>query len=67
MVRLFRKYAAFLLCSLGLILPWRLRCLYSEILGWITQFVYLNYITLLKLIIAELQKSKLQTDNTEGR
>lgn len=67
MARLFRKFFAFLLCAVGLILPWRLRCLYSEILGWITQFFYLNYINLLNLIIAELQKAQPQTGKTEGR
>jgi hypothetical protein len=67
MIRLFRKSIAFLVCSVGLILPWRLRCLYSEILGWITQFIYLNYIGLLKFIIAELQKAKLQAGKTGGR
>lgn len=67
MIRLLRKCIAFFICSLGLILPWRLRCLYSEILGWITQFIYLNYINLLKFIIVELQKAKLQTDKTKAR
>ncbi len=55
---------AFFLLSLGLILPWRLRCLYIELLGWITQFFYLSYIVLLKFIINELQKAqKTQLEN----
>ncbi len=58
MVRLFRKCLAFFICSIGVILPWRARIIFSEILGWITQFIYLNYIVILKLIIRELEKTK---------
>jgi hypothetical protein len=53
---------AFIICTIGVILPWRLRCLYSELLGWITQFIYLNYITILKFMINELEKAKIQTE-----
>jgi hypothetical protein len=58
MIKLFRKCLAFALCSFGLLLPWRLRCLYSEMLGWITQFFYLNYVIILRLILNELEKAK---------
>ena len=55
---MFRKIAAFFLLSIGLILPWRLRCLYIEMLGWITQFFYLSYVVLLKFILDELKKAQ---------
>lgn len=57
---MFRKIVSFIICSVGILLPWRLRCLYSEMLGWITQFFYLSYITILKFIINELKKAELE-------
>ena len=64
MVKILRKCIAFIICGIGLMLPWRLRCLYSELLGWLTQFVYLNYVIILKLILKELAKAKAQTDKS---
>lgn len=60
MILWLRKCIAFIICAIGVLLPWRLRCLYSEILGWITQFIYLNYVVVLKFIIKELEKAKTQ-------
>ncbi|MGE0268514.1 MAG: hypothetical protein AB7S78_08685 [Candidatus Omnitrophota bacterium] len=53
-----RKILAILLCGFGLIMPWKMRCVYIEILGWITQFIYLSYIVILKFILKELEKAK---------
>lgn len=64
MVKILRKCIAFIICGIGLMLPWRLRCLYSELLGWLTQFVYLNYVIILKLILKELAKAKAQTNQS---
>ncbi|MFC1698404.1 hypothetical protein ACFL1I_00400 [Candidatus Omnitrophota bacterium] len=60
-----RKAIAFVICSIGIILPLRLRIIYSEILGWITQFMYLNYVLILKFIIKELKKSELAKGKNE--
>jgi len=60
-----RKILAFMVCLLGLLLPSRLRVLYSEALGWITQFVYLNYIVILKFIIKELDVSNKEAKANE--
>ncbi len=57
---------AFILCGIGLLLPWKLRCIYIEILGWITQFVYMTYIVILKFIISELEKAKLEKAKYEA-
>lgn len=51
---IFRKTLAFFICLAGVLLPWRLRCYYSEALGWLTQFLYLNYVSVLNLIVREL-------------
>jgi len=58
---MFRKLVAFIICSFAIILPWRLRCLYSEALGWVTQFLYFNYMAILKFILKELEKAKSET------
>ena len=53
-----RRVLAFFICLAGVLMPWRLRVLYSEALGWLVQFVYLNYIYILKFILRELEKGK---------
>ncbi|MFH1619952.1 MAG: hypothetical protein ABIG11_08620, partial [bacterium] len=53
-----RRIMTFPLCLVGVMLPWRLRVIYSECLGWTAQFVYMNYIYTLKFILKELEKAK---------
>ncbi|TDP54167.1 hypothetical protein C8D79_1459 [Bacteriovorax stolpii] len=48
----------YFICLLALILPWRLRVILSEILGWITQFVYFTYFGILNYILGEIRKAK---------
>ncbi len=57
-----RKFFAFIYCGIGLLLPYKLRIIYVEGLGWITQFFYLTYVGILKFIISELEKAKLERD-----
>ncbi|MFA5062548.1 MAG: hypothetical protein WC578_00550 [Candidatus Omnitrophota bacterium] len=53
------KFAfVFLICLLGMMLPWRLRVIYCDILGWILQGVYMAYFFILKTIISSLKKNK---------
>lgn len=49
-----RRTIAFFLCLLGTMLPWRLRVLYSEGLGWAVQFLYMNYVYIIKFILKEV-------------
>ncbi len=51
-----RTWLAFVICLIGLLLPWRLRVLYANMLGWVTQAVYWTYQFLLKIIIQSLKK-----------
>lgn len=67
MLKWIRKVMAFVLCGIGLILPWKLRCIYIEILGWITQFIHLTYIVILKFIIKELEKAKMEKAQHENQ
>lgn len=55
-----------MICSIGVLLPWRLRCIYSEALGWVAQFFYLNYFAILKFIVDELAKAKLVDSKKSG-
>lgn len=50
------------ICLFSLLLPWRARVVFSEILGWITQFVYLTYFGILNYILREINESKEKKD-----
>ncbi len=63
---MFKKIIAFIICGIGVLLPWRLRCIYSEALGWVAQFFYLNYFAILKFIVDELAKAKLEESQRVG-
>ena len=52
------KIYAFIICLAGILLPWRLRIALSEILGWLTQFIYLTYYGILKFILSELKDAE---------
>jgi len=53
-----KYYFGFILCAIGVILPWRLRIIYSEILGWIAQIPYLLYYLTLRFILRLLSEKK---------
>ncbi len=53
-----RRFFAFFICFIGVLLPHRLRIYYSELLGWVVQFVYMNYIYTLKFIIKNLNENE---------
>ena len=57
-MRVLRRIMAFAICLPGVLLPWRMRVLYCEALGWLVQFVYMNYIYILKLLLRELDRAK---------
>lgn len=49
----------------GLLLPWRLRILFSEILGWMTQAIYFTYFGIFNYILKELREGQ-EKDQNEG-
>jgi len=49
---------AFLICCMGVLLPHRLRCLYSSFLGWCTQGVYFAYYGLVNFILRQLREAE---------
>ncbi len=53
-----RRIIAFIICTIAVVLPYRLRTIFSEILGWIMQFLYLLYYVIFKCIIDNLVVDK---------
>ena len=53
-----RQWFAFLICLLGLVLPWRLRVLYANLLGWVTQGAYRFYQAVMRIIVEGLKKGE---------
>lgn len=66
-MRTARRILAFFICLAGVLLPWRLRVLYSEALGWLFQFVYMNYIYIIKFILREVGKASQEGAGGEKR
>lgn len=57
----------FIICIIALALPWRLRVILSEILGWITQFIYYTYFGILNYILNEIRKAKQLEEEKKGK
>jgi hypothetical protein len=52
------KLLAWFVCGLAILLPWRLRVLYADLIGWLVQFLYFTYYGILNFLLAELRKAK---------
>ena len=52
------RFIGIFISIIGLMLPWRLRILFSEFLGWVTQLVYFTYFGIFNFILNELRKAK---------
>ena len=60
------RFFGWLLCVIGVLLPHRLRCWYSEFLGWCTQGVYFLYYGLLNFLLRELRKANPERKGTSA-
>lgn len=58
------RFIGLSICLLALLMPWRLRVLFSELLGWITQFIYYTYYGILNFILAELKKNQDESEKS---
>jgi len=58
------RFIGIVISLIGLILPWRLRILFSEFLGWVTQAIYFTYFGIFNFILSELRKAK-EMENKE--
>lgn len=61
-MRFLRKIFAFFICLAGVLLPHKARILYSELLGWLVQFVYMNYVYILKYLLASLSDDRAKKE-----
>ena len=58
------RFIGIFISLIGLILPWRLRIIFSEFLGWVTQAIYFTYFGIFNFILSELRKAK-EMENKE--
>lgn len=59
------KFLGLIICLFALILPWRLRVLFSEFLGWVTQFIYFTYFGIFNYLLAELKKAESEVSKNK--
>jgi len=52
------KLIGLLICLISILLPWRLRVLFSEFLGWVTQTIYYTYYGILNFLLKELKNDQ---------
>lgn len=55
---MFSKPLGFIICLICLILPWRLRVIFGEILGWFIQLFYYLYYGIFNFLLTELRKAE---------
>jgi len=53
-----KKVFGFILCAIAVILPWRARIIFSELLGWLAQLFYFSYYFLVKVILSNLSSKE---------
>jgi len=53
-----KRILIFVVCLFALLLPWRLRVLYSDAIGWFLQAVYWLRFSLLRTILRQLHPEK---------
>ena len=51
-----RRTGSLLVSIIGVLLPWRLRIIYAEIIAWTVQAVYSFYFWLFNLILKNVEK-----------
>ena len=49
-----KKILALIICSVAVILPWRLRIIYAEMLGWAAQAVTAAYFHIIRFLVKSL-------------
>lgn len=49
------RIIAFFVCLIAVLLPYRLRIVFSEFVGWVVQFFYGTYFGIINFILKELK------------
>ncbi|MDP7322305.1 MAG: hypothetical protein QF441_17005 [Bacteriovoracaceae bacterium] len=52
------KIIGFIICFFALVLPWRIRIIFAELIGWIVQGFYYAYYGIFNYILKELKKAQ---------
>ncbi len=52
------RIIGFFVCLLAVLMPWRLRVIFSEIIGWLVQTFYFTFYGILNFILKELKKAE---------
>jgi len=55
---MFKKLFVYLICGTALLLPFRARIIYAEIIAWFLQLFYYTYYSIMKKILKEIQNDK---------
>ena len=55
---MFSRVIAFFVCLIAVLLPFRLRILFAEFVGWVVQLFYGTYYGIINFILKELKKAE---------
>lgn len=55
------RAVALIICTIGVLLPWRARIIFSDLLGWTVQFIYFLYYGTLNFLLKELKKDNVSS------
>ncbi len=56
---------AFFVCLTAVLLPYRLRIIFAEFVGWVVQFFYGTYFGIINFILKELKAVEDEDANTD--
>jgi hypothetical protein len=59
------RIIGFFVCLLAVLMPWRLRVIFSEIMGWLVQSFYFTFYGILNYILKELKKAESERQEKE--
>ena len=59
------RWFAILVCCIALLMPCRLRMIFSEVLGWALQFLYFSYFGIFNYILKELQEEEQEKEDAK--
>ena len=59
------RFIGFIICIFAVLLPWRIRIIFAEIVGWFVQIFYGVYYGLFNFMLKELRKAKLENKEKE--
>ena len=55
---MFSRVIAFFVCLIAVLLPFRLRIVFAEFVGWVVQLFYETYYGIINFILKELKKAE---------